>query len=885
MSAATAAILVISLLPSSLTAAEDGGALPAAAGLTSDVGRRDITAGADIWKRDRKTFAYEDTTVHMNGSEFSYCLTSEDLNDLRVKKTFDVRPDTQYVAVAYIKTENAANEDNSDKSCATISVGDWNCSTGLVGTNDWTKVEVSFNSGNKTTADVSMNLGYWGNICSGTAWFDGIAVIEQTVYQAEAAGKRNITEQAKMWKRDRGSCAYEDPTVHRSGSEFSYCITSTEANDVRIVKTFEVDEYTEYIASAYIKTENVVNVENKDSTLSASIGTDIDTWSCSTGLVGNNDWTRVYVIFDSEDRNTVDISMNLGYAYNTSTGTAWFDNLELVKLKKVSKKNDVTNKAQMWRRDLRSYAYEDTTVHTSGSEYSYCLTSEDANDVRITKTFDVKENTDYVVTAFIRTENAVSAEKPSGTACATISVGDWNCSDGLSGTSGWKKFSVNFNSGNKTTADVSMNLGYWNNTCTGTAWFDGITITEKRLHDYESRKVAFWCYQQLTTKERKIYDLAFDWLSDTNNDMSGSEQKMINVNISDCFDKLGPFASESAAYDYAYSYYERPLESFKLDNPTFADFSYATALKCTQKSDGVYINEQNGAYLFMSKAESKNSSSYDNLSYQEARSMLEGKVKDVVNGIPSYCVTNYAKLLYLVKWIGSNTEYKDSYYPPAYNILVEGDRCCCQGYAKSMKTLCDAVGIRCVCIDNGEHMWNAVKMGDGKWYMLDVGWMDNDNGCLDYCDFLMFLVSSESMSDWDSWHPEQGNWSEKNHFLVTGNAWPKGIGHPFLSETDFVSRDTDPERIDVIYPDEGGDGFFTCTLADADPEKSVIMWYRDSDCTEHIEQPSELRCTYENNKIKIKAVGTARASVYYFRVDNGFNCTEPVKVNMTKICG
>ncbi len=57
----------------------------------------------------------------------------------------------------------------------------------------------------------------------------------------------------------------------------------------------------------------------------------------------------------------------------------------------------------------------------------------------------------------------------------------------------------------------------------------------------------------------------------------------------------------------------------------------------------------------------------------------------------------------------------------------------CEGYAKALKVLCDALGIGCVLVEGdarsststfgGAHMWNYVQV-DGAWYAVDVTWND-----------------------------------------------------------------------------------------------------------------------------------------------------------------
>lgn len=52
----------------------------------------------------------------------------------------------------------------------------------------------------------------------------------------------------------------------------------------------------------------------------------------------------------------------------------------------------------------------------------------------------------------------------------------------------------------------------------------------------------------------------------------------------------------------------------------------------------------------------------------------------------------------------------------------------CEGYARALKLICDALDIPCV-LANGQgngmnHMWNYVQLEDGNWYAIDVTWND-----------------------------------------------------------------------------------------------------------------------------------------------------------------
>ena len=57
--------------------------------------------------------------------------------------------------------------------------------------------------------------------------------------------------------------------------------------------------------------------------------------------------------------------------------------------------------------------------------------------------------------------------------------------------------------------------------------------------------------------------------------------------------------------------------------------------------------------------------------------------------------------------------------------FFEDGKVVCDGYARTMQYLCNAVGVDSLYVENGtsEHAWNMVKLYD-EWYCIDVTWMD-----------------------------------------------------------------------------------------------------------------------------------------------------------------
>lgn len=119
---------------------------------------------------------------------------------------------------------------------------------------------------------------------------------------------------------------YKDYITKRT-DEFSYCITETKANDLRIIKKYSVKPDTLYVVSADVKTKNVVNLENPVNPLGANIS--VGDYNNSRGILGTNDWQTIRIVGRSDAKGILSVSMNLGYYSNTCTGTAWFENIRI----------------------------------------------------------------------------------------------------------------------------------------------------------------------------------------------------------------------------------------------------------------------------------------------------------------------------------------------------------------------------------------------------------------------------------------------------------------------------------------------------------------------------------------------------------------------------
>lgn len=85
----------------------------------------------------------------------------------------------------------------------------------------------------------------------------------------------------------------------------------------------------------------------------------------------------------------------------------------------------------------------------------------------------------------------------------------------------------------------------------------------------------------------------------------------------------------------------------------------------------------------------------------------------------------------------------------AYGALID-KKCVCQGYAEALKLICDYYKIPCICVTgvgvtqsgSGAHMWNAVQMDDGLWYLIDATW--DDQVTRTYYDYFLSGTTTKS---------------------------------------------------------------------------------------------------------------------------------------------
>ena len=152
----------------------------------------------------------------------------------------------------------------------------------------------------------------------------------------------------------------------------SYKIESNSNNDATFFKKVKVDKNRPYKVTCMVKTQDV-----KPATDVSGIGAQISvigTTEKSVAITGTQDWQKIEMIFNSKNRDEVEIGFRLGGYLGECTGTAWFSNFTL--------EEGIANQNNNWK--FACFIFESTDVVMDGKEIKISMSNTDISDIRDT---------------------------------------------------------------------------------------------------------------------------------------------------------------------------------------------------------------------------------------------------------------------------------------------------------------------------------------------------------------------------------------------------------------------------------------------------------------------------------------------------------------------
>lgn len=183
--------------------------------------------------------------------------------------------------------------------------------------------------------------------------------------------KNNFNEYIRSEMNLHTSQFKRDSNVKYSKTS-SYEIISEKLNDATFYKRIKVQKNTPYKVTCMVKTEDII-AENDVSGIGAQISV-IGTTEKSVAITGTQDWQKIEMIFNSKDREEIDIGFRLGGYLGKCTGKAWFSDFTL--------EEGTSNESNNW--NFACFIFENTDVVVDGKEIKISVTENDISDIRDT---------------------------------------------------------------------------------------------------------------------------------------------------------------------------------------------------------------------------------------------------------------------------------------------------------------------------------------------------------------------------------------------------------------------------------------------------------------------------------------------------------------------
>ena len=159
----------------------------------------------------------------------------------------------------------------------------------------------------------------------------------------------------------------------RISNKGSYRIVSKDYNDAMFYKKIKIEKNRPYKVSCMVKTQNIIPEEN-NSGIGAQISIEGST-ERSVAVSGTSDQQKIELIFNSKNREEVNVGFRLGGYLGYAKGTAWFSDF---KIEEGVEKEDNNE----WK--FACFIFKNTDVTINGTQNKVSVSNSDVRDVKDT---------------------------------------------------------------------------------------------------------------------------------------------------------------------------------------------------------------------------------------------------------------------------------------------------------------------------------------------------------------------------------------------------------------------------------------------------------------------------------------------------------------------
>lgn len=196
-----------------------------------------------------------------------------------------------------------------------------------------------------------------------------LLLLLQWVYQNYEL--RNFNNFIKSERHLHTSSFTRDNEVKYS-EKSSYKITSNEYNDAMFYEKIKVQKNQPYKITCMVKTNNVVP-KSQSKGIGAQISIEGSTEK-SVSVQGTSDWQKIELIFNSKDREEINLGFRLGGNLGEAKGEAWFSDFML--------EEGTIEENNKWK--FACIIFKNTNVNVNGKQVKLSVTTQDVVDIKNT---------------------------------------------------------------------------------------------------------------------------------------------------------------------------------------------------------------------------------------------------------------------------------------------------------------------------------------------------------------------------------------------------------------------------------------------------------------------------------------------------------------------
>ena len=173
-------------------------------------------------------------------------------------------------------------------------------------------------------------------------------------------------------EKNMGTSVFKRDNEQKYNDKASYNIESPDYNDAMFYESIQVKKDTPYKVTCMVKTADVES-KNKSDGSGAQISVE-GTTDRSMAISGTTDWQQIEMIFNSKNKETVNVGFRLGGYVDDCEGKAWFSDFKI----EEGKKEENTE----WK--FACFIFNTLSTTINGENLNYTLSNTDISDIQST---------------------------------------------------------------------------------------------------------------------------------------------------------------------------------------------------------------------------------------------------------------------------------------------------------------------------------------------------------------------------------------------------------------------------------------------------------------------------------------------------------------------